>query len=729
MSQALLLAVRFHEGRYHGVGDWPPAPARVFQALAAGAARGAAIPSRARAALEWLERLPPPVIAAPRGVPGQDRTAFVPNNDLDAELAKGQDPELTAAVAAIRVGKRIRPFLFDVETPFLYCWRAAEAGEDARALCELATGLYRLGRGVDVAWAEAVALDADEAEKRMSAHPGILYTPSAGTGAETNLLCPRDGSMDSLAVRFDGTRNRFRRGGSNRKPVCVFVQPPKPVLANIAYNAPPRRLLFDRRTGGGRAEFAVCRLSGAGAFVEYVRDRAAEQLSRAAPELRETVERYLIGRGATGKDKADRAHIVPIPSVGHEHADMSIRRVAVYAPRSGSLNPEDLAWAFAQVSWYDEDGVIKSELQTTDDETMAKRFERAGRRWQSVTPLALPRARRRRIDPARRIGEAKDGAERAAEEARAAAAVHQALRHAGVRAVVEHVHVQREPFGRRGARAEDFAAGARFPKTSLWHASIVFAEPVDPGGRPLVLGDGRYLGLGLMLADDPPCDTAVFAVTGGLAGGARPAEVARAARRAMIARAQLAAGAGKPLPIYITGHDEDGSPDGGGAHRHIAVVADLPRRRILFVPPGLLRRGGPPRRETAEDCRLLAEALKGMDVLRAGAAGKLALAPTTPDPENDPLFAPACIWKSVTDYDVARHLRRASPEDALKADVAAELLRCGWPRADTIEVLAARRGPRGGLSGRLRLTFRAAQPGPLIIGRTAHKGGGLFAAA
>ena len=197
MSRALLLAVRFHEGRYHGVGDWPPAPARLFQALAAGAARGAAIPSRARAALEWLERLPPPVIAAPRGVPGQDHTAFVPNNDLDAELAKGQDPDLTAAVAAIRVGKRIRPFLFDVETPFLYCWRAAEAGEDARALCELATALYRLGRGVDVAWAEAVALDADEAEKRMSAHPGVLYTPSAGTGAETNLLCPRDGSMDA----------------------------------------------------------------------------------------------------------------------------------------------------------------------------------------------------------------------------------------------------------------------------------------------------------------------------------------------------------------------------------------------------------------------------------------------------------------------------------------------------------------------------------------------------
>lgn len=38
-----------------------------------------------------------------------------------------------------------------------------------------------------------------------------------------------------------------------------------------------------------------------------------------------------------------------------------------------------------------------------------------------------------------------------------------------------------------------------------------------------------------------------------------------------------------------------------------------------------------------------------------------------------------------------------------------------------------RRGPRGGLAGRLRLVFPTAQAGPLVIGRSAHKGGGLFA--
>ena len=50
MPQSLLIAVRFHEGRYHGQADgfdgdhgWPPSPGRLFQALVAGAARGATL--------------------------------------------------------------------------------------------------------------------------------------------------------------------------------------------------------------------------------------------------------------------------------------------------------------------------------------------------------------------------------------------------------------------------------------------------------------------------------------------------------------------------------------------------------------------------------------------------------------------------------------------------------------------------------------------------------------
>ena len=722
MTQVLLVAVRFHEGRYHGTGDWPPAPARLFQALMAGAARGAVVPPDIQEALDWLERLPPPVIAAPRNFPGQAYTGFVPNNDLDAELGKTSD--MGKATAAIRVGKSIRPILFDAGSPILYCWPIGDSDARAAALLKAADGLYQLGRGIDTAWAEAAVVDADDAEKRLAGHGGTVHRPLTGGGMGRDLLCPRSGSRASLTERFEGMRKRFRTGGTNRKPMRVFVQPPKALLAKVAYDALPHRLIFDLRKADNA--FASWPLSAVAALVEAVRDKAADRLCRAAPELEDDVERYLIGRGATDADKAARVHIAPIPSIGHEHADMAVRRVAVYAPQACPLRVDDLAWAFAQVFWADEDGVIERELRRADDDRMAGRFDRRGKQWQSVTPLALPMARRRRIDPSRQADKPKAGAERVDEEARAARAVRQALRHAGVRTPAAKVRVQREPFDRHGERAEVFASGARFPKEALWHVDIAFAEPV---AGPLLLGNGRYLGLGLMRPSDPARGVAAFVITDGLVGGAAPAAVAQAARRAMMARVQNSLAQGEKLPPYVSGHAEDGGPAGGSVHRHVAVIADLLRRRILYIAPNRLQRRGVSWRDIRADHRRMACALEGMDILRAGKAGRLALAPLPIDMENDPLFAPSRVWESVTEYDVTRHRRRLGDEEALRADITAELERCGWPLPppDAIGVLAARRGPRGGLSGRLRLTFAAAQAGPLLIGRTAHKGGGLFA--
>ena len=730
MKHALLVTVRFHEGRYHGLdsrkaGEWPPAPARLFQALMAGAARGATVPDGTRAALDWLETLPPPVIAAPRGIPGKAFTSYVPNNDLDAELSKGKAPDLVKAVAAIRVGKRIRPILFDAEMPILYCCPFGDGDGQAAALCAAANGLYQLGRGIDMAWAEAAVVDSEEAEQRLSSHRGIVYRPSGGGSSDRELLCPRPGLRRSLTTRFEGMRARFRAGGTNRKPIRLFVQPPKPRLVKVAYDAQPHRFVFELRTGDAQAAFAGRTLKAAAELVQEVRDKAANRLCDELPDLADRVERYLIGRDARDSDKEARIRIVPIPSVGSEHADMAIRRLVVYVPQSCPLAANDLAWAFAQVAWVDADGVIFKELQRTDDDRMVRRFQRRGRRWRSLTPLALPLARRRRIEPDGRSDQAKGAAERAAEEARAAAAVRQALRHAGTGAPVAEVRVQREPFHHRGDRAESFASGTRFTKDMLWHAEVTFTEPV---AGPLLLGDGRFIGLGLMRPSEPMRGVLAFAITGGLAGNADPGTVALAARRAMMARVQRDLRRGERFPAYVSGHEEDGSPAGGGAHRHIAVVADLPRGRLLYIAPTWLQRRGIRWREIEQDHRRTAQALEGMDVLRAGAAGRLTLVPSVLDPEYDPLFAPARVWESVTDYHVTRHHRRLSDEEALKTDIASELERRGWPllRPDAIEVIAAQRGPRGRLSGRLRLTFLSAQRGPLLTGRTSHKGGGLF---
>ena len=128
MSHMLLISVRLHEGRYHGVGDNPPSPARLFQALIAAAGIGGPLRDKEKRALRWLEELDPPLIASPIMKPGQQFKNYMPNNDLDA---KGGDRR---RIGGIRVDKDIWPLLFDAEVPFLYAW-TFEASEARAVLC------------------------------------------------------------------------------------------------------------------------------------------------------------------------------------------------------------------------------------------------------------------------------------------------------------------------------------------------------------------------------------------------------------------------------------------------------------------------------------------------------------------------------------------------------------------------------------------------------------------
>lgn len=164
--------------------------------------------------------------------------------------------------------------------------------------------------------------------------------------------------------------------------------------------------------------------------------------------------------------------------------------------------------------------------------------------WHTVTPAALPE------QAARRHAARKPGSARLDEEHRAAVAVMQALRHAGRSEAVETVRVQRKPFKGRGARAEPLAQGTRFARGRLWHAEIAFAEPVR---GPLIIGDGRYLGLGLMAPQREILqDTLIFPVPSeaGIARADGPS-LALAARRALMALARDGSGR---VPLLFSGH-------------------------------------------------------------------------------------------------------------------------------------------------------------------------------
>jgi CRISPR-associated protein Csb2 len=195
-----------------------------------------------------------------------------------------------------------------------------------------------------------------------------------------------------------------------------------------------------------------------------------------------------------------------------------------------------------------------------------------------------------------------------------------------------------------------------------------------------------------------------------------------------MARVQVELGQQKMLPNFFTGHEIGGAPLRTGHHAHLAFAADLPRRRLLVIAPHILEAREPSMGER-ENLTTLQRAISGMNELRAGSAGLLRLKRSAMDVKEDALFVPAWLWESVTYYEPTRHLKRVSNENAIVADLRSELSRRRIAAPEAIDIVALREGPRGGLGGSFKLRFRLPVAGLILLGRTRHTGGGLFAAA
>lgn len=721
MAHSLVIAARLHQGRYHGeddrfdgAGGWPPSPGRLFQALVAGAAKGANLLPEDVQALRWLEGLDPPRIAAAPGRPGRVLRLFVPNNDLDA---KGGDP---GRVAEIRVAKNWRPVFFDSNEPVLYVWDLERESPEAERVCDIASSLYQLGRGIDMAWAVGEVVERGEAVARLMSHPGVVRLP--GPSGETAV--PRGGTLDSLVGRYAGKRRRLRPEGRGRKARLLFVQPPKAVFDRRAYDAPPRQLHFELRLSDGR--FAPRRLASAAPLSSGLLAAATVRLQESLPGRSEEFERLIRGRGAGPSDLAQRVRLLPIPSIGSPHADPSIRRVLVEIPAGCPVRVADLAWAFAGVRAYDSrtGGPWPGRLVSTSDGRMAERFMTTANSFRSLTAVALPRASRRRIGS----GGRKPAAERSREEQRAVSSVFQALRHARIEGRPSGVRVQKEPFIRRGARAEDFAEGTRFSKHALWHVQLEFSEPI---AGPLVIGDGRFSGLGLMEPVDRHADIVAFDLgrETSLNTADRAALVGRL-RRALMALARDRNG---EVGRLFSGHEPDGRPAGAGRHTHVFLAADSGAyrdqaiRRLVVVAPWAADRRTRRRWSDVVSFNAVTRSLREL----RGAAGRFEGLVAELLADGDPLLGPSRKWVGQTRYLATRNLRRG--QDAgkvIREDVARECVRRGLSVPTEVEVAHLQVGPRGGRpSARLVVRFATAIRGPLLLGRDSHVGGGLFHAA
>jgi CRISPR-associated protein Csb2 len=718
-AHALLIEVRLLDGRYHGLGDWPPSPFRLFAALIAGAygGRWVAEPRHDKdAAFRWLEGLRQPEIAAPHAARSRATTIYVPNNDLDSV---GGDP---GRIAEIRGStKQFIPWLFEPGVPLLYAWRFEDGAGHADRIAALAERLHALGRGIDTAFARAEVVAASEAEARLLDHGGPLFVPG-GVGEGERLACPTRGSFLSLVERHAAETARFSTYREGRTTRTSFRKAPNARAVQVAYARPSTFLLFELRGTDGK--FKPQPVERALVLTLAVRDRLVERLSTALPGQAAHVLRYARGdRDAPDADKALRLRFLALPSIGHAHAGLALRRLAVEIPSGCPLRVEDVTWGLSGLDLSEIDGDTGEILRDgpllvpASDRSMLGRYVATARRWRTVTPVALPVAART----------GRRGDERLQAETLAAGRLADALRHAGRDARGTVLAVRREPFHADGVTADRFA-GDRFGAGRLAHAEIVFPQPI---AGPLVLGDGRFLGLGLFAPVDEVPGILAFGLDGDAVSPVAAVRIAAAARRAVMARVRDALGL-RPdagLPLYFSGHAADGAPARTGTHDHLFVAVEPGcAPRLLVVAPHCAAR-----REATRDERshlaTLERALDGFERLVAGRDGAFGLVPLVEPAPGDRRVGPSSAWISATAVRPTRHPKRGDdPATFLAADIAAECAARGLPAPERIEIADLQAGPRGGLAASVRLTFAVAVAGPILLGRDAHQGGGLFLA-
>jgi CRISPR-associated protein Csb2 len=171
------------------------------------------------------------------------------------------------------------------------------------------------------------------------------------------------------------------------------------------------------------------------------------------------------------------------------------------------------------------------------------------------------------------------------------------------------------------------------------------------------------------------------------------------------------------LPMF-SGHEADGAPARSGQHRHayLALTGDDVLTLWVAAPWRVDRTWTP----GASDRRAFQEVAETLSTVRAGGLGTIALRARLDG--LAPLLGPSRTWISATPYRPNRHVKRGQDAtSAVAADIVAACARLGRPRP-SVELDGAHMD--GAISAHLRFTRPVV--GPLMLGRDAHAGGGLF---
>ncbi len=466
MTRHLCISVTLLDPLFHGKGDgdqpeWPPSPMRVFQALVAGAHAGyrSLVWNGDRAAaFRWLARQEPPLIIAPQGWPASRCTYFVPNNDGD-KVFERQD----------RTPKVVQPHRLLDGDAIHYVWPVDDVSH-AAVICKEARHIVALGWGIDQAVGDGRILG----DAEVAALPGRRWRPwRTGEGGGRTLRVPRDGSLEDLEQSYDSFARRIE-GGSYRPPqrasrfasVRYLTTTTLPSRFYAAFELPEGVAFRPERTN----EIAA-----------MLRSLACACAKADAHEFPGGSATYVAGHVAEKNgDTPPRFSYLPLPTIGHDHADGMIRRLLIAEPHGG--DGSHARWAQERLrnqALRDHNGNelgILLDLWRSTSRAMVDRYVGEGQHWSTVTPVILPGF--------------DDG-----KHAKAEKLLLQAMKQAGIPLdAVADLVLRKAPFWASSQHPSHYHRPNYLKHLPAWHVRLGFREPV-PG--PMSLGAGRHCGLGL----------------------------------------------------------------------------------------------------------------------------------------------------------------------------------------------------------------------------------------
>jgi CRISPR-associated protein Csb2 len=553
----LAIEIEFLTGRYaatahndRGRAEWPPHPARFFSALVAALHDRDPVDHAEREALLWLEKQDAPSLCVdPESKVGrrQVQDVYVPVNDVtlgeDTEsfetLAQRAIDEATEKVASAEAKLNTE----QSKTP-LVSERLAKAEKAlAKAKEELTKKKDALAKGPPATDLEtAIALMPERRTRQVRTFPVVLpETPTFAFLWPTASPSPHRAALEDLCARVT------RLGHSSSLVRCTLVDhdltptlipndegdvvlrvvgPGQLERLDCAYAhhqgvqsrvlpaRPQRYSSASRATGlSPQAESVFStdwvlfeRVGGSRPVASRASD-LARALRGALLELHgdQDLPATLSGHAESGPTERPHVAFVPLPYVGSEHSDGAIMGCALVLPRDLPANDREILLRLV-AKWEKERANDRGNLTLAGGtlppfhvrrvDVSAKmaldpmRWCRASARFITATPIALDK------NPGNLRSNQHGTARKAALEAQQGIS-DACFRIVGVRPV--SVEVSLAPLLSGAQHVRDFlpwpGRPGRIPRVRV-HADIRFDERVL---GPLILGAGRYFGLGLCL--------------------------------------------------------------------------------------------------------------------------------------------------------------------------------------------------------------------------------------